>query len=438
MFRKLSKAAAEKYDVRMLGASVFFPCYWGGKVVGYKVRDFSVPKKEDGHMRCAGTYSHMFGWHTVHTKKHLAIALGEFDAMAVYDACGIPALSPPNGDASLVRTIKRDLKLFDGYERIVFVLDRDKEDCPNGDMQPSRVAKQASNILGIERCFIMSPVYDDANEYLIQGKASALKSAFWSAVPASTDLWHESSRTLIQPVEVGRLTGWEEFDYRTGGLRMCETTYILGAPGSGKTTTLCWLMWLMSQRQINVGCLVLEGTVSQFVTKLACTYYGGNIFLADDDTVDRVAEQIDAHTFFAKEPENIEMSIRTAVLQHDCEVIVIDNITAISNPDEVYASTSQLVTMFDQLARDLCVHIIVLSHVKTQYYNEKPALGAASGSSGIEQKAYNIVALYKREEAGLLKCRKNGEHVDEWWPTVYDSNSGRFIQGARAVEWSNG
>jgi len=386
-------------------------------------------------MWIVGNYQHMFGWNTVHTKETIAIALGEFDALAVTEATNIPCLSSPNGDSSLVKVIKRDFRAFENYNKIVFIPDKDKDtDNPNV-VQPSQAVAEAAKLLGLERCWIATPSLDDPNEYVMQNKSTLLKQLFWSAVPASQELWYESSRELIQPIAFGRMTGWAEFDKRIQGLRMCETTYILGQPGAGKTTFLCWLMWLMTQRAINMAALILEGSVRQFVTKLSHTFYGGNIFTASDAEVDEIAKQIDKHIHFARQPEKIEMAIRTAVVQHDVEVVVIDNITAISNPEEVFASTSQLVTLFDKLAAELCIHIIILSHVKIDAYGEKAGIGSAAGSREIGAKAYNMLALHARKEVGLIKCRERGD-AEGWWPLVYDPNSARYIEGVRALEFS--
>jgi twinkle protein len=69
--------------------------------VRQKVR--SLTQKAHMRLHPAGAEWGLFGWHTVPTTWNDAIVLaeGEFDAMAIHQATGLPALSLPNGSQSL-------------------------------------------------------------------------------------------------------------------------------------------------------------------------------------------------------------------------------------------------------------------------------------------------------------------------------------------------
>ena len=66
----------------------------------------------------------LFGWHTIPKKAlSLVITEGEFDAMAVYQATGIPAVSLPNGAQSLPVQI---LPMLERFETIYLWMDFDR------------------------------------------------------------------------------------------------------------------------------------------------------------------------------------------------------------------------------------------------------------------------------------------------------------------------
>ena len=65
----------------------------------------------------------LFGWHTVPDQaRSIVLTEGEYDAMAVFQATGVPALSLPNGCQSLPVEI---LPLLERFEKIYLWMDND-------------------------------------------------------------------------------------------------------------------------------------------------------------------------------------------------------------------------------------------------------------------------------------------------------------------------
>lgn len=439
--RRLTRSTCIKYDCVSHGGLVFFPCYWNGKVIGYKCRDFTVSKKHPRHMYIVGSYNHLIGWNAVHNNKVIAITLGEFDAYSVQQVAGLAALSSSNGDASLVKNVRNDYALLQEFEKIIFIPDKDK---PTSGVSPSEAVAEATAILGEHKCFIASPSLDDPNEYLKTNQPSLLKQLVWSARPASASYFHSSSKDLILPSTMGSFTGWEELDTLIKGIRMCETTYIVGEPLAGKTTLLQWWMWQMAMRGLNIASFVLEGSQRSFTTKLANIFYGGNIALADIETRHKVSSAIDQRITVSQldgraSPEELENAVRCAVLQFNCDVIVVDNITAISDPSANNASTTRYVKMFDNLSTDLGCHVIVLCHIGRDSYGERPTLRSASGSSAVEKHCQNMIAIHKlknrHREIGVLKCREYDDAVDKWWTQPFDKTTSRYVTGVYSQEF---
>lgn len=102
----------------------------------------------------------LFGLHTVpDDAREIVLTEGEYDAMAVYQATGRPAVSLPNGCRSLPVQV---LPLLERFEKIYLWMDND---------QPGQEgAETFSKKLGVNRCFIVRPPNDikDANEALLK------------------------------------------------------------------------------------------------------------------------------------------------------------------------------------------------------------------------------------------------------------------------------
>ena len=411
-WRKLTKQTCIKYDVVRAGQIVAFPLHWN-TVQGIKFRDFLWDKNDLMHMGIVGGYSkHFFGWNAVHTKNIVAIALGEFDALAVYQATGVPCISPPNGDGSLREAIKQDYERLSKFERIIFLPDRDKNN--NASLQPSQAVAEAVKLLGEDRCFVATLSYDDPNEYLMQGKTSLLKQAFYSAQPCTADLFHSTPANLISPTQMGIVTGLEPLDKKLQGLRSEEVTYVLGAPGQGKTTLCQYLIHCLVQRGIHVCSVILEGGHRKFITKLANVFCGGNYYLQPSGVTEKVNQALNDYVITPKissgaSPEAIEKSVRAACKVHGAKVVVVDNITAAGNTDRFFESTSKLVYMFERLASELGVHFIVISHVGREGYNEPPKLGSGLGSGMIERVAHNIIGVFLKNGIARIEVLKNRE-----------------------------
>ena len=444
-WRRITKSTALKYDILRAGKIVAFPLYWNNTVTGIKYRDFLFDKSEkDVHMMIVGTYAnHFFGWQAVHTPKTIAIALGEFDAPATFQATGVPCLSPPNGDGSLVQCVKNDYERLAKFERIVFLPDRDKRN-NHAVIQPSMAVAESIKILGEDRCYVANLTLDDPNEYLMQNQSALLKRAFWSAEPSTGSLFYPSTSELISPTQMGIVTGLDALDRKLRGLRAEEVTYILGAPSQGKTTFTQYLMWLLANRGVKMCSIILEGGHKKFTTKLANTFAGGNYYLLDENKTRKVNQHIDSHVMTARVNsgatiKEIENTIKAAVKVHGTKIVVVDNITAAGNVDKFFESTSEFVYMFDRLATELQAHFLVISHVGRAGYNEPPTMGSGLGSGMIERVAFNIIGVFRERgkpisRIEILKNREIGLPGEGVFNLEYDIKTSRYKEGTRICQ----
>jgi twinkle protein len=94
------------------------------EAVKIKLRGASKETKKFQRFKPTGGYFGVFGLNTLQEdSKVVVITEGEFDAMAVYQATHIPAISLPNGASNLPVQL---IKLLEGLDRIYLWMDSDE------------------------------------------------------------------------------------------------------------------------------------------------------------------------------------------------------------------------------------------------------------------------------------------------------------------------
>ncbi|KAL7536825.1 hypothetical protein ACHAXR_007420, partial [Thalassiosira sp. AJA248-18] len=118
-----------------------------GPYIPRRIKVRSITSKSNQRLDPPGGGFGLFGWHTVpHNATELIITEGEFDAMAVYQATGRPAVSLPNGCRSLPMEV---LVLLERFDTIYLWMDNDG---------PGREgAEMFARKLGVERCLLVQP-----------------------------------------------------------------------------------------------------------------------------------------------------------------------------------------------------------------------------------------------------------------------------------------
>ena len=117
------------------------------QILRVKVR--AVAHKHMQRLEPAGGAWGLFGWHTVpESAKSIVLTEGEFDAMAVHQATGVPAVSLPNGCRSLPVEVLPQLERF---EKIYLWMDHD--------IPGQEGAEKFATKLGPNRCLLVSLVW---------------------------------------------------------------------------------------------------------------------------------------------------------------------------------------------------------------------------------------------------------------------------------------
>jgi DNA primase (bacterial type) len=181
----------------------------------------------------------LFGWHTVpEDAKEIVLTEGEYDAMAVYQATGRPAVSLPNGCRSLPVEV---LPMLERFETIYLWMDSDV---------PGREgAEQFAKKIGVNRCLLVQPEPSvdglsppkDANEALLRGmdldemimKASVLPH---ERILTFRELRGQVLHEMLNPNEYAGVPvpSLPKFTEIIKGFRRGELTVLTGPTGSGK------------------------------------------------------------------------------------------------------------------------------------------------------------------------------------------------------------
>jgi twinkle protein len=188
-----------------------------------------------------------FGYHTIPSDaKEIVLTEGEYDAMAVSQATGRPAISLPNGCRSLP---VEALPLLEDFDKIYLWMDNDGPGQEGAELFAKKI--------GLGRCYIVRPTPQntgtdvlpkDANEALLQNLDLERIVSDAKLVPHERILSFEDLRSsvlheILHPEKyvgtpVPSLPGFTKL---IQGVRKGELTVITGPTGSGAYPWVCLL-----------------------------------------------------------------------------------------------------------------------------------------------------------------------------------------------------
>jgi twinkle protein len=265
--RGLSEATCRFFDYG-IGEFNGQPCHYANyrdpqtrELVAQKVR---LPAKEDFPvLKGTGTKLPLFGQHLWRgDRRSLVITEGELDCLSVSQVQQnkYPVVSLTAGAGNAVNDIKRHYEWLNEFDKIVLMFDDD---------QPGRDAAEAcAELLPVGKVFVATiEGYKDANEALVDGKASAITSAFWNAKPFQPDgifTLSDIKEEVLAPVEMGTPWFLDTLTELTFGRRPGEVYYFGAGTGVGKTD------WFTQQIAFDVmtlgvktACIYLEQPPSE-------------------------------------------------------------------------------------------------------------------------------------------------------------------------------
>jgi len=472
--RKLTLETAEKYKVGACVLRVYMPATdasgavisgapdvaedhicltfpWievnkAGKEVFVRSKSRSITSKSTQRLEPSGGRWGMFGMHLVPADAtSIIVTEGEFDAMAVFQSTGFPAVSLPAGANCLPVELLEKLERF---TKIYIWMD--------DDVVGQAAAQKFALKLGRERCWIVQTRAGkkdgpkDANDVLRMvggGGEEEVKRLLEEAKPLPhqeildfAELRDAVYREMTNPDQVA---GIQSLSFPTlnrliRGHRKGELTIFSGPTGIGKTTILSQI----SLDYIIQGVATLWGSFELNNVRLAkklLTQY------AQKDLESNIGEfQIYADRFAAlplhfmrfhgsTELEQVMDAMEYAVYVHDVEHIVIDNLQFMTPSGgkgyERFEILDSAISKLRKFATQHNVHVSLIIHPRKEDEGHALSTSSVFGSAKATQEADNVIMVQQGKYYRYLEVTKNRFSGDLGKiPYKYVRNISRYVE----------
>lgn len=303
--RGIRKETYEKFGVRMALSTtdrsveaIYFPYYnQDGKLTGYKKRNLTLDKYDDGHFTVVGKVglqSKLFGQQVAEgikrAKKKLFMVEGEWDVLSSYQACVdtlegtkyeglepfVVGLSCGTGNAKAAVSV--NLEYVESHEAVILGFDAD-EASPEEATKKIKKGKEATEDVGllITKSQVMVAEYKDfhdPNDYVKAGKYKELANALSFATKKFTadkvvTAESISFEELIKPRIPGvNIPQFPELMEMTGGPRMRELWVVTGPSGYGKSTVCSTMAAEIRMAGYKVGMIFLEEELKETILRM--------------------------------------------------------------------------------------------------------------------------------------------------------------------------
>lgn len=347
-----------------------------GELIGQKLRfagkDFSILKAD-------GKKLPLYGMHLwKNDRRSLVVTEGEIDALSVSQAQGnkYPVVSVPQGAKGALNSFKENYEWLCEFEKIVIMFD--------GDEHGQSAAEECAQILPAGKAFIATiDGFKDANEALVDGKPSAIVSAFWNAKPYCPDgifTLSDIREDVMKEVATGKPWFLETLTKKTYGRRDGEVYYFGAGTGVGKTDFFTQqIAYDILELNIKTACIYLEQPPAETGKRIAGKVAGKLFHIPNDDTNQWEQEELEATfdkleatgnlllggNFAAANWEQIKSRIRYLCHSLGVKHIFLDHLTALADPSNERESLEIITKELALLAQELEIVIHVISHLST-------------------------------------------------------------------------
>lgn len=366
---------------------------------------------------------------SIRDEKECVIVEGEIDALSMHESGIFSVVSVPNG-----ANVKGEMKLeyldncydaFIGMERIILATDNDQAG--------KRLRDELARRLGRNRCYqvVYPEGCKDANDVLRNHGTTAVKELI-----AEAKEWPLEGILTFEDIEA-------EFDdfYENGyppGLRTHipgfdklltffpgQLTTVTGAPGSGKSEFVDWIMTSLSQMHGVKWCVFsFETTPAKHATKLAEKYVGRAFDFRKDPNhrINRkqlawAKAELRQHFYFMSKSlpdvtmDGLLQKAEEMVLRKGIDGFLFDPWNCIEAKYGTESETKYVLTCLNKLNAFLeryNVHGILVAHPTKLQKDKKtgqtavPTLYDISGSAHFFNRTYNGMAVDRNKATGQV------------------------------------
>jgi len=462
-----------------------------GKPVGHVLRRIKARSLEEKSMQRldpAGGGWGLFGYHTIPADATTVVLTeGEYDAMAVYQATGLPAISLPNGCRSLPPDC---LPLLEKFTKIYLWMDNDG---------PGQEGSEVfSKKLGVSRCWIVrpplknpnarpvsmqalsspnedsiaahldpstltddTPAVDetppkDANEALLRNYD--LQAIIDAALPIPHDnvvtfatLREQVMHELLNPMEYCGVPtpSLPSLTNILKGFRRGEMTVITGPTGSGKTTFLSQISLDFAEQHVNTLWGSFEVKNTKLLHKMLHQFSRNPIVDKSMSELDALADRFeDLPLHFLKfhggsQIQEIVDAMEFAVYVHDVQHIILDNLQfMMESPGkgfDKYDMQDRAIETFRKFATTHNVHVSLVVHPRKEDEGIKLGINSIFGSAKATQEADNVLILQNDGRRKYIEVKKNRYDGSlGFFPLHFQHRSARYSESPDEASKSAG
>ncbi|RHY31422.1 hypothetical protein DYB32_003516, partial [Aphanomyces invadans] len=384
-------------------------------VVRLKVR--AIDDKSKQRLVPKGGCWGLFGWNTIsNDADSIVLTEGEFDAMAVYQATGRPAISLPNGCRSLPPAI---LPLLDRFSSIYLWMD--------SDLHGQESVEKFVTKLGAARTYVVrSPGVKDANDALLakldlNAILDNAKLKPHAQIATFEDLRADVRPVLNEMMNPLRAHGVQSrsipaLNTYLKGFRSGELTVLTGPTGCGKTTLLSQLSldWCAQGVSTLWGSFEIKNTrlVHKMLTQMA-----GRSLALNLDLFERTADEFEAlpmyflRFFGSSDVDEVLDAMEYAVYAHDVQHVILDNVQFMMSGQgrgfDKFERQDAALDKFRKFATAKNVHVTLVIHPRKEQDDVDLTLSSVFGTAKATQEADNVLILQRNRGEVKLDVRKN-------------------------------
>ena len=400
------------------GGWIAIPHYQEEKLWNFKFRRFEGGEKT--FRRINGQPTMLFNIDNIsYEKNSLCIVESETDCMAAVQM-GVTNVVGLTAGAD---TFKPEWLAITSQFKTIYVL-------LNSDDAGQKGARKLAEKIGLQKCLNIIPPTNDVNDFLKDPTRTAedFKTLFGKGakfdvqnvstaadIVSKLDEWFSGTSNELKGLD----TGFEQLDNITNGLKQQDLVIVSGDSGIGKTTFVNNIVNHQIQLNRPVMGLYLEGQIPYYFTRMLGAEYG--LLYNELNKDPEKYEEIKKHAatlplFYYSGPqggitiEYLKEFIPAVVALYDIKVLMIDNLQKmIRGADQMYHQRiSEAVSVLKDLAVDLNITVILISHVRKRDANQTViTMHDMKSSSTIYQDADQVWILQPIKGQYYLTIEKN-------------------------------
>ena len=245
----------------------------------------------------------------------------------------------------------------------------------------------------------------------------------------------------------GIKTGYNKYDYFTGGLQKSELIIIGARPSIGKTAFALNIAEYIANNNIPVGFFSLEMSAKDLCMRILSgnskisqrEIRNGKLFESDFEKLNITAQKIYDKPLFIYDYPNaklfdIKIKARYLLRKYNIKIFFIDYLSLIQYPGNMPRNEkySMISSELKALARELDIPVVVLSQVGRQAEDSTPILSDIRESGSIEQDADVVMFLDRKRGSSVteLIIAKNRNGTTGTIPLKYIASETRFYNAS--------